>query len=40
MEVGSVLDFFVLGNLSTNLGTLNTLNMFSTRLEASFIRMS
>ena len=33
-------DFSVLENVSANLGTLNTLNMFSTRLEASFIRMS
>ena len=40
LEVGSVLDFLVLGNVSANFGTSDTFNMFSTRLEASFIRMS
>ena len=34
------MDFLVLENVSANLGTLDTFNMFSTRLEASFIRMS
>ena len=29
-------DFSVLENVSANLGTLNTLNMFSTRLESEF----
>ena len=36
MKVGSVCDFSVLENVSANLGTLNTLNMFSTRLESEF----